>query len=156
DNHNVRILTESSAGPGGSVPVASEQFQKWYESRLPALANYEEYPVYIVAAQGGGIYAAYQTAIFLARLYDYCPAFNDYLFAVSSVSGGSLGAAAYVVAMQSLTEKPISSDLTQPNTLPPVSVGADPCPTITEYLRADLPLRRDLEAPGPLEIKMRK
>ena len=30
------------------------------------------YPVYVVAAEGGGLYAAYQTAKFLARMQDLC------------------------------------------------------------------------------------
>ena len=155
DNHDIRAL---DATPTQPVSTAAEQFEKWYESRLPALATYDEFPVYVVAAQGGGIYAAYQTAIFLARMYDYCPAFNDHLFAISSVSGGSLGAAAYVAALKSLdNNKPPASDPTQKSTLPPVSTASDPCPAITQYLSGERPvIPSNLELPGPLEIRMRK
>jgi len=45
-----------------------------------------------VAAQGGGIYAANLAGLFLARLYDRCPRVRHHIFAVSGVSGGSLGA----------------------------------------------------------------
>ena len=48
-----------------------------------------------MAAEGGGLYAAYQTAKFLARMQDLCPNFAQHVFAVSSVSGGSLGAAVF-------------------------------------------------------------
>jgi hypothetical protein len=50
----------------------------------------------IVAAEGGGIRAAYWTAGILTRLVDCPPALADSLFAISAVSGGSLGAAVYV------------------------------------------------------------
>jgi hypothetical protein len=58
-------------------------------------ALYDTYPVYVVAAEGGGIYAAFRTAIFLAALQDVCPRFSHHLFAISSVSGGSVGAAVF-------------------------------------------------------------
>lgn len=50
------------------------------------------YPVYIVAAEGGGLYAAAHAAFRLAQIQDHCQAFNEHLFAISSVSGGSVGA----------------------------------------------------------------
>jgi hypothetical protein len=53
------------------------------------------YPVYIVAAEGGGLYAAYHVASFLAQLQDECPQFAQHTFAISSVSGGSLGASVF-------------------------------------------------------------
>jgi predicted chitinase len=149
DNHTVRGLTDqqASAGSSGAVAVAAEQFETWYESRLPALATYDEYPVYIVAAQGGGIYAAYQTAMFLGRLYDYCPAFNEHLFAISSVSGGSLGAAAYAAAVKSINDKPAVT----------AAATSDPCPAITAYLGGEKPvLPHNLLEPKDLEIHLRK
>ncbi len=56
---------------------------------------HSRYPVYIVAAEGGGISAAYHVAAVLARLQDRCPNFAQHVFAISSVSGGSLGAAVF-------------------------------------------------------------
>lgn len=52
-------------------------------------------PLYVVAAQGGGSYAAYHAAKVLARLSQIDPFFASRLFAVSSVSGGSIGAVIY-------------------------------------------------------------
>ena len=55
-------------------------------------------PMRIVAAQGGGLYAAYHTAYFLAAATDDPATGEDFansLFAISGVSGGSVGAAVY-------------------------------------------------------------
>jgi len=49
----------------------------------------------VVATEGGGIRAALWTAALLQEL-DQVPGFRDHLFAVSGVSGGSLGSAAYL------------------------------------------------------------
>ncbi|MEM9028983.1 MAG: hypothetical protein AAGC70_11500 [Pseudomonadota bacterium] len=58
------------------------------------------YPVIIVAAQGGGIYAANFTGIALARLYERCPAIAQHVFSVVSVSGGALGAVALAASQR--------------------------------------------------------
>ncbi len=54
------------------------------------------YPVYLVAAGGGGIRAAYWTAGILTSLQDRDPHFARHTFAISGVSGGSFGAMAFV------------------------------------------------------------
>lgn len=52
---------------------------------------------YVVAAAGGGLRAAIHTAAVLERLNsETCGEFDKRLLAISSVSGGSLGAAAYL------------------------------------------------------------
>jgi len=150
DNHEVRPLTAESRPE--AAESAGKQFEKWYESRLD-LAAYDEYPVYVVSAQGGGIYAAYQTAIFLARMQDYCPAFNDHLFAISSVSGGSLGASAFAAVMQARAgdraATPIASS-------PDVGASIDPCPVITEFLRAEGRMPKGFGGERATEIALRK
>lgn len=55
-------------------------------------------PVYIVAAEGGGIYAATAAASFLATLKADCPACAERVFAITGVSGGAVGAALYSAA----------------------------------------------------------
>lgn len=52
----------------------------------------QKYPVFIIAVEGGGIYAASAASMFLARLQDENPCFSDHVFAISAVSGGALGA----------------------------------------------------------------
>ncbi len=49
----------------------------------------------LVAAQGGGLYAAYHTAYYLAARADEDPDFAHSIFAISSVSGGSVGAGVF-------------------------------------------------------------
>lgn len=77
----------------GSV---STSFERWLESRPDRedFAN-RKYPVFVVAAQGGGIYAAMAAADFLAKMQDRCDNFAQHVFAISSVSGGSLGTALF-------------------------------------------------------------
>lgn len=103
DNHTVRsVENPTNAEVGGLI---QDEFDAWWENRPPERVKAfkkqgRPFPVFVVAARGGGIYAAYQTAITLARLYDRCPAIVDHIFLVSSVSGGSVGAAAFKSAVQ--------------------------------------------------------
>jgi hypothetical protein len=57
-----------------------------------------------VAAAGGGAYAAYYTAMFLARLQDRCPNFAQHTFAISGVSGGSLGATVFAALAKQMAK----------------------------------------------------
>jgi hypothetical protein len=92
DNHRIRGLA-STPQPQSAMDA---QFKAWYDARQDR-DDFKtgEYPVYIVAARGGGIYAAYHAAYFLAAAQDYNSAFAHHVFALSSVSGGSLGAAVF-------------------------------------------------------------
>jgi hypothetical protein len=76
------------------------ELDAWLKTRNAGM----RYPVFIVAAQGGGIYAASSTAAFLAMMQDHCPAFAKHVFAISGVSGGSVGASLFDAA---LAEAPI-------------------------------------------------
>ena len=88
------------------VDVTPAGFMEWLEARHDRILHYGEthggakYPVFVVAAQGGGYYAAYHSALFLARLQDQCPQFAEHTFGISSVSGGSLGAAVFSEAVR--------------------------------------------------------
>ncbi|HYO13150.1 MAG TPA: hypothetical protein VE685_08155 [Thermoanaerobaculia bacterium] len=86
DNHRVRTVeTADTRPPNGSI---RESFRAWYR-------DIEGGPVFLVAAEGGGIRAAYWTAITLAEMQDRNPAFARHVFAISGISGGSLGAATF-------------------------------------------------------------
>jgi len=100
NNHEIRKLDR----PKSETPVLSslgdvEQLLKeWLLSRKDygyITAQGKKYPVFLIAAAGGGSYAAYFTATVLARLQDSCPNFAQHVFAISSVSGGSLGASVF-------------------------------------------------------------
>ncbi len=69
----------------------SSKFRLWLAERKTG----PRYPVFIVAAQGGGIYAASTAGAFLATMEDHCPAFARHVFAISAVSGGSVGASLF-------------------------------------------------------------
>ena len=115
DNHALRVI---DAEPETQDKV-SEALTSWMQSRpdrnfyqtaefpylegnigadetmADEIMQRRAYPIYVIAAQGGGLYAAHQTALALARIQDRCPAFAQHIFAISSVSGGSLGAALF-------------------------------------------------------------
>lgn len=90
NNHQVR-LTGDTSQVAQRKPV-KEAFTSWIEKRGN---DSTDYPVFIVAAEGGGIRAALFTAYTMAYLDSVYPEFNDHVFAISSVSGGSLGASLY-------------------------------------------------------------
>jgi hypothetical protein len=101
------------AGAAASLPVGLDAaFRSWLDARaldIADRANREpgrRYPVFIVAAQGGGIYAAAASALFLAQMEDRCPGFSRHVFAVSGVSGGAVGSAVFASL---LSDRPAGS-----------------------------------------------
>ena len=76
-----------------------DDFVKWLESRPDKdgfIKANKPYPVFIVAASGGGIYAASAAATFLAELQDECSTFSQqHVFVISGVSGGAVGASLF-------------------------------------------------------------
>lgn len=86
----------------GRHPEIRESFRAWLGSRPDKIyydARGRKYPVFLVAAQGGGIYAGAHASLFLAQIQTLCPSFADHLFAISSVSGGSVGSAVFASAL---------------------------------------------------------
>jgi hypothetical protein len=102
DNHMFRHEVKS---PAIQRPGVKDAFLTWVKSRAD-LESYRKagkaYPVYIVAAEGGGLYAAFQTAKLLSRMQDLCSSFSQHVFSISAVSGGSLGAAVFAGLTQDL------------------------------------------------------
>ncbi len=76
-------------------------FGKWFDARRVHELSYrqrrpqQKYPVFIVAAEGGGIYAAAAISAFMARLQERCPSFAQHVFAISGVSGGAVGSVVF-------------------------------------------------------------
>jgi len=91
DNH---VIRELPARPGDRVSVL-KAFDTWYQGVEANHGVGAVHPLYIVATEGGGIRAAYWTAILLGEIQDKNPNFGAHLFAISGVSGGSLGAAVF-------------------------------------------------------------
>ena len=98
DNHRFRHAPIDFAWQAQTRPNVDVAFDQWLAARNDMDAyrhSNTPYPVYVVAAEGGGLYAAYHVGKFLARMQDLCPSFSQHLFAISAVSGGSLGAAMF-------------------------------------------------------------
>ena len=119
DNHVVRTLDASAAPPAAITAPAMEDCsvsqsevttiargglrypvcayaRRWLTARRDEIVSSKEpYPVYLVAAAGGGIRAAYWTAGLLAFRQDSDPGFAHHAFALSGVSGGSLGSVVF-------------------------------------------------------------
>lgn len=144
DNHELRRVSASASSQENPRIPAVTAFQKWLSqpSRVAEAERLGEYPVFIVAAQGGGIYAAHNAARFLARMQDFCPAFRQHLFAISSVSGGSVGSATFAAALHA--EKAVS-DVGM--------LAGRACPKIAEFL-AGVGRAEDLDVPGPVEQRV--
>ena len=109
DNHQVHVITDpksfaSQLPPPAERKTIDDAAHAWLQSRQPELAAAKaaqhKYPVFIVAAAGGGIRAAYWTATLLAGLEDKFPGeFAHHTFGISGVSGGSVGGAAFVALL---------------------------------------------------------
>ena len=91
DNHAIRT---------GPMPARAERmdigqaYARWLDNWNRTHPGQPPRPL-VVATYGGGIRAAYWTAMTLARLEERVPDLRDRLFAVSGVSGGSVGAVAW-------------------------------------------------------------
>jgi len=90
DNHFIRTSPPQTVA---RLDVL-KSFQLWRETTEKHYPGVK-HPLYIVATEGGGIRAAYWTAIVLGALQDSNPNFAPHLFAISGVSGGSLGAVVF-------------------------------------------------------------
>jgi hypothetical protein len=101
DNHAVRTLDQPQAKAWSARDNVEAALREWfkYQTRYPAAGARTEYPLFIVAAEGGGIRAAYWTANVLTAIQDDNPCFAEQLFALSGVSGGSLGAAVFTALL---------------------------------------------------------
>jgi hypothetical protein len=108
DNHWIRVADQA---PALQRLAAADHYQAWREVNPAPRQIDGRDPVILVAAAGGGIRAAYWTASTLATLEANTPTFSQSLFAISSVSGGSVGAAVYAaVKRQQLENRAAPTD----------------------------------------------
>lgn len=87
------------AAPAREQAGLETQFRQWLDARQQERAAYaatgRHYPVFIVTAPGGGIYAAAAAEAFLSHMTERCDTFPQHVFAISAVSGGAVGATLY-------------------------------------------------------------
>jgi hypothetical protein len=95
DNHVVQ--PSPLAGPAGARPTLQQAFAR----HLQAQPASERPPVIFVASEGGGIRAAFWTAQVLDELAREVPEWPARTFALSGVSGGSLGLASWLAVERS-------------------------------------------------------
>ena len=102
DNHTVRA-SEPMVQPTSST--LDQEYAAWREHNAGAAD-----PMVLVYSAGGGLRAAYWTSALLSKLEERAPGFHCRVFAVSGVSGGSVGAVFWAGALQATA-----------------SPGGDPC-----------------------------
>jgi hypothetical protein len=94
DNHPVRLMDPPSVRPRPSVQAA---FDLW---RTGLAAGPKGVPIIFVVSQGGASRAGYWTGAAMSQLEeDTGGQFSRHVFAISSISGGSLGAAGFLAAI---------------------------------------------------------
>lgn len=96
DNHPIRRVPRTE--PVNPILI-DNAFYDWLNTR-PDKDEYDDYPVILISSEGGGIRAAFFTAVALARIVDRCPRAANHIFAISGVSGGAVGAAIHAAAMK--------------------------------------------------------
>jgi len=105
DNHAVRTLKDSAQ----RIASLQDAYQLW-QARVEGSAAQNDTavsdaPLVLVATAGGGLRAAYWTALALGELENKVPGFHRNVFAISGVSGGSVGAMFYVAALDAAAKK---------------------------------------------------
>jgi len=134
DNHPIRTLHGGRPQAVTRYPNVEAYVSAWLDDALDrcpeALSTSRDWttpdpepivPMFLVAAEGGGIRAAYWTASVLARLQDRNPCFASRTLALSGVSGGALGSAVFAAQVaQRLTDslgasQRISEKIVEPN-----------------------------------------
>ncbi|MGY4475428.1 patatin-like phospholipase family protein [Bradyrhizobium sp. USDA 3364] len=100
DNHLVRSLQVTA--DMSARPTLEQALARWEAGRAP------DEPMILVAAAGGASRAAYWTGTVMRALDERSDGkFSDHVFAISSVSGGSLGAIGYAAW---LADRPLASE----------------------------------------------
>jgi hypothetical protein len=94
------LIAATASTPASDERITAEaHFLNWIRPRVRYATTDRPYPLIVVTADGGGLRAAYWSYNVLASLYDAFPSFFSQLYAVSSISGASLGAASFVAAV---------------------------------------------------------
>jgi hypothetical protein len=94
-------ITPATSKADYRAPLGSGLVKDWLEKRGD-LAHYKDrqrpYPIILVSAEGGGIYAAAHSFAVMRKLQIRCPSFSQHVFAAVGVSGGSIGLAQFAAA----------------------------------------------------------
>lgn len=91
DNHGIMTFQDRTRL---ERPTLNNHFSNWLQE-CRSDADSDSIRVVLVAAEGGGIRSAYWTASVLGELHATNPELSNDIYAISSVSGGSLGTMLY-------------------------------------------------------------
>jgi hypothetical protein len=98
ENHQVRTVSREFRPQN-----LRHTFEDWIKSRTdPHEFKYksEPYPVFLIAAEGGGIRAAYFAAVVLESIQMHCARFSQHTPLMTGVSGGSVGIALFAADLR--------------------------------------------------------
>lgn len=96
NNHSIQTLTgETDRALLEKRTTDMAYADKWLAKKFPDTSDTKTKTVFIVAAEGGGIRNCYWTYSVLNKLQKEKPEFFDRTFAVTGVSGGSIGLGFY-------------------------------------------------------------
>lgn len=119
NNHQIRTISDSELPDRLNT---EEAFREWIK---PKLADFQgdSIPVYMVAAEGGGIRSAYWTSKALSEIQENHPEFGENIFLMSGVSGGALGVTLFNSMLYDGEENPAakSADMLSQDFLSPVT-----------------------------------
>lgn len=119
-NNPVRVTVGSAEAAHADLPDLAEQFERWLAANCATTPAADPLPLVVVAASGGGVRAAYWTAGVLDKLFPpmlvtsakgaKCAPEDGRapVFAVSGISGGSLGAVSWLARPR--TDDPTSHE----------------------------------------------
>ncbi|MFK7969858.1 MAG: hypothetical protein AB8F95_05795 [Bacteroidia bacterium] len=103
NNHEIRLADQQIT----TKPQVETDFQQWLGDRMQDSAYSEEHkmPIFLISAEGGGIRSMKWTALVLDQLFEAHPNMLRHTYALSGVSGGSVG----MVFQQASLEQPKAS-----------------------------------------------
>ncbi|MBY5735674.1 hypothetical protein HFO26_36740 [Rhizobium leguminosarum] len=100
DNHAVRMAPSEKSDQAKSIanrPTLQEAFERWHEQ---VSKENREVPIIFIASEGGASRAGYWTATVMSKLEEATGGeFSRHVFAISSISGGSLGVGAFLASL---------------------------------------------------------
>jgi hypothetical protein len=108
---NLYALRQLSNSTSTKRPTFDDALARWKNQDGISTSSS---PIVFVTAAGGGIRAAYWTAAVLGRLEDCIQNFHKSIFSISSVSGGSLGASAFVTLVADQATPRLASNSCDP------------------------------------------
>lgn len=108
DNHAIREIKTLEKITKADDKILDKYLRNWLTGLIKNKPAHEKVPVFLVAAEGGGIRAAYWTASVLSGIQDSLSDFSKHTLALSGVSGGSLGSSVFAALLADKQQYPDS------------------------------------------------